>query len=692
MNQFRFSFRVGAVLLVIALLMGVFAVRLYDVQVLQSTKQTANDAGTFTYRTRVTAARGEILDRNGNVLIGNRASFNISLVYDVLFSAEHPNEKLRQLTNLAYESGLKIVDHLPITAKKPYEYTTDQFSSIWNGYLKTYLAEQDWDTDISAPQLIRRMMDRYNIPEDWSEDEARRVLSVRYELSLRHCTNLPTYIFVEDVDSATLAKLMELNVPGANVETSTVREYNTNYAAHILGTVGPFGSDEQYEHYKELGYPMDAVIGQSGLEQAFEEQLHGTDGMRETTISEDGSILEEHYLVEPKAGNNVELSIDIGLQKTTEDALRDLIEDLKANGLNEWGSGKDVGGGSAVVMSVKTGEVLACASYPTFNLQTYSDDFADLVANEDTPLVNRALDATYPPGSVFKPCTTIAALQSKAISPDIEIRDEGIYRRFEDQGYLPRCMLWTTAQATHGTLTIQEALQYSCNYFFYEIGYRTGIEAIEQTAKGLGLGEYTGVELHEARGTRASPEAKAANHTGDEALWFGGDTVSAAIGQSEHSYTPIQLCSYMCTLGNKGTRYKATFLRRVISADYQNLLFVNEPVILSQMDITQETYDVFSEGMRLSANKGTACTYLWNIKLGIDICAKTGTAEHGSGGSDNASFVVFAPREDPVIAISVYVERAAGSSNLGKVPRAILIDYFNQSSFADYYPSEYRMN
>lgn len=691
MNQFRFSFRVTALFLVIVLIMGVFVVRLYGVQVVESTKQTANDAGTFTYQTRVTAARGEILDRNGNVLIGNRASFNISLVYDVLFSADNPNEKLRQLTNLAVENGLTIVDHLPVTDKKPYEYTTEQFSSLWNGYLKTYLSELDWDTDMSAPQLIRRLMDRYNIPEDWSEDEARRVISVRYELALRHYTNLPTYIFVEDVDPDTLAKLMELNVPGANVETSTVREYNTEYAAHILGTVGPM-SQEQYDYYKDLGYSMDAVIGQSGLEQAFEEDLHGTDGLRETTISADGTILKEEYLVEPKAGNNIELAIDIGLQKTTEDALAALIEDLKANGLNEYGSGKDVGGGAAVVMSVKTGEVLACASYPTFNLKTYSEDFADLVANEDTPLVNRALEACYPPGSVFKPCTTIAALQSGAIDPDIEITDEGIYRRFEDQGYLPRCMLWTTAHSTHGTLTIQKALQVSCNYFFYEIGYRTGIEAIEQTAKGLGLGEYSGVELYEARGARACPEVKAANHEGSDAVWFGGDTVSAAIGQSEHSYTPIQLCSYMCTLGNRGTRYKATFLRRVISSDYQDLLFVNEPVILSQMEISQEAYDVFSEGMRLSANKGTACTYLWNINLGIDICAKTGTAEHGSGGSDNASFVVFAPKEDPVIAIAVYVERAAGSSNLGQIPRAVLIDYFNDSSFSDYYPSEYRMN
>lgn len=689
MNQYRFRFRMGALILIIALIMGIFAVRLYAIQITESTREIANISGTFTYKTRVPAARGEVLDCNGTVLIGNRASYNISLVYDVLFSAENPNEKLRRLTNLAAAHELNVVDHLPITLQKPYEYTTAEVPSAWSDYLRSYLTARDWDTDISAPQLIRNMIDRYNIPKDWSEDEVRRVLSVRYELDLRFCTNLPTYIFAEDVPPAALAQLMELNVPGAGVETATAREYNTQYAAHILGSIGKMNSEE-YEHYKDLDYPMDAYVGKSGLELAFEEQLHGVDGVRETTMSEDGTILSDRYLSLPKSGSNIELTIDISLQETTEKALAKMIEDLKENGYGKSGSGKDVSGGAVVVMSVHTGEVLSCASYPTFNLQTYSEDINDLLTGEDQPLYNRALEATYPPGSVFKPCTTVAALSSGAIDPDIRIKDEGVYRRFADQGYYPRCMLWTTQGATHGTLTIEEAIQVSCNYFFYEVGYRTGIRTIEETAKAFGLGEYTGVELTEARGTRASPEAKAANHTGDQAVWFDGDTVSAAIGQSEHSYSPIQLCSYVCTLANKGTRYKATFLKRIISSDYQTVEKQNEPIILSQMNISQEIFDIYANGMRRSATIGTAGTHLYDFNY--KVCAKTGTAEHGSGGSDNASFVVFAPMNAPEIAIAIYVERAAASGNLGQIARTILEHYFTETDITDTYPAENRMS
>lgn len=694
MNQYKITLRVSAIFIIMVLVMGIFSIRLYSVQVKDHDSTKVNGvAGTYTYSTRVTAARGQILDRNGNILVGNRASFNINLVYDVLFSSDDPNENLRRLTNMAIENGLTITDHLPVTLSKPYEYRKDEFSSQWSDYLTTYLTERDWDTDISAPQLIRRLKDRYNFPEDWTEDEVRRVISVRYELELRHCTNLPVYVFAEDVDADALAEMMELNIPGAFVQSSTVREYYTDLAAHILGTVGPMNSTE-YEYYQKLDYPMDAYVGKSGFELAFEEQLHATDGMLETTIAADGTIVDEHYSVEPKAGNNIQLTIDIDMQQATEDALAEMFQVLQSGELNEYHTGSDASGGACVVMSVKTGEVLACASYPTFNLSTYREDYSELVKDKFNPLFNRALEGTYPPGSIFKPCTTIAALESGSIDPDITIEDKGVYWRFEDQGYLPRCMLWTTMMATHGTLTIQEALQKSCNYFFYEIGWRTGIENIEKTAKALGLGEYTGVEIAEAKGVRASPEAKAKTFDGDAGIWFGGDTVAAAIGQSSHEYTPIQMCSYAATLANQGTRYKATFLKSIISSDYETIIQKNEPVILSQLDISDQTYDIYTDGMQRSAYKGTASSYLRELQdtLGIQVCAKTGTAEHGTGGSDNAAFICFAPKDDPQIAIAVYAERAANSSFLGQIPMKLIQFYYNQSAYLDTVPAENRLD
>ena len=693
MNQHKFSFRVTALILLAALMLGVFSVRLYNVQVVEGSAQEATPSGSYTYYTRVTAARGEILDRNGKVLVGNRASFNIVLIYPVLFSSEDPNGSLRALTNLAVQRGLEIVDHLPVASEKPYEYTKDQYSSVWNDYFKTFLAAREWDSDISAPQLIRRLRERYHIPDDWTEEEARRVISVRYELELRHCTNLPNYVMLEDVDAISLAELTELNIPGVTVEKSTVREYYTDYAAHILGRVADM-NPEEYEYYKQYDYAMDAKVGKEGLEKAFELELHATDGMLQTTIASDGTILEEHYVVEPVAGNNVELSIDIDLQKVAEDELEGLILDLRENGLNGTDRGKDAEGGAVVAMSVKTGEVLVSASYPTFNLSTYAEDYNDLLEEDFAPLYNRAVQGTQPPGSTFKMVTTIAAINEGVIKPGYEINDLGVYRRFENAGYTPRCMLYTTSNgtATHGSINVMEALSVSCNYYFYEIGWMTGIEAIDQTAKALGLGESTGIEIYEETGHRANPETKSALYAGSSGAWYGGDTVSAAIGQSENRFTPMQLCSYTAALANRGVRYQATFLRRVLSSDYEELVRAHTPTVLSTLEISDDAYKAYTEGMRLAVTSYSGTSYSLFGNYDVAVCAKTGTAEHGSGGSDNASFVLYAPADDPEIAIAIYVEKGAQGGNLGKIAKAILDVYFSEASAVDTVPAENRLN
>ncbi len=684
MNQHKFSFRVGVLILLVALMAGVFGVRLYDVQVTQARAADSAPSGSHTYRTRVTAARGEILDRNGKVLIGNRASYNLTLINAVIFSAETPNENLRKLTNLCTELGLEYTDHFPVTMEKPYEYTTDEYSSTWNGYFKTFLSERGWDSDISAPQLIRRLKSKYNIPSDWSEEEARRVISIRYELDLRRYTSLPTYVLMQDVDAVSLAAITELNIPGVNVETSSVRQINTTYAAHILGRIGLMNAEE-YEIYKEQDYAMDAYVGKEGMEKAFESDLHGTDGTRVTTISSDGTVLEEYYKVMPQAGKNIELTIDIDLQKVAEDALAAHILDLRAN---EGESGSDAEGGAVVVQEVKTGEILACASYPTFNLATYSQDYNNLLEQDYAPLYNRALQAAYPPGSTFKMVTAIAAIDSGTVGRWYEIEDKGIYRRFEDVGYTPRCMLYTTAGATHGYVNAMQAIAVSCNYYFYEVGYLTGITKIDATAKALGLGEATGIELDESVGRRANPETKKSLYGEGSNGWYDADTVAASIGQSENRFTPMQLVCYTSALANHGTRYKATFLQRVLSADYSELLYESQPEIASQLSISDEAYAAYSEGMRLGVTWANGTSYYYLHDYDVAVASKTGTAEHGGNGSDNASFVLYAPADDPQIAISVYVEKGAAGSRLAKIAKAIMDAYFSSSSAVDTLPAE----
>lgn len=680
MNQHKFSFRVGVLILLIAVMAGIFGVRLYDVQVTQASQVDHTPSGSHTYRTRVTAARGEILDRNGKVLIGNRASYNLTLIYAIVFSAENPNENLRKLTNLCNELGLEMTDHFPVTMEKPYTYTTNEYSSTWNSYFKTFLDERGWDSDISAPQLIRRLKDTYHLPADWTEEEARRVISIRYELDLRRWTSLPTYVLLNDVDSVSLAAITELNIPGVNVETSTVRQYNTTYAAHILGRIGLMNAEE-YEIYKEKDYAMDAYVGKEGLEKAFEDDLHGTDGLRVTTISADGTVLEEYYKTVPQAGKNIELTIDIDLQKVSEDALKAHILSLREDD-------GDAEGGAVVVQEVKTGQILACASYPTFDPATYSQKYNELLETDFAPLYNRALQAAYPPGSTYKMVTTIASIDSGTIGRWVEIEDKGIYRRFEDVGYTPRCMLYTTAGATHGYVNAMEALAVSCNYYFYEVGYQTGITKIDEVAKALGLGEATGVELDESVGRRANAETKKLLYSKGYDGWYDADTVAAAIGQSENRFTPMQLACYTSALANHGTRYKATFLQRVLSSDYSELLYESTPVVASQLNISDEAYAAYTEGMRLSVTWANGTSHYYLGDYDVAVCAKTGTAEHGGNGSDNAAYVLYAPADDPQIAIAVYVEKGTPGSRLAKVARAILDAYFSTSSNVDTVPAE----
>ena len=693
MKQFKLSSRAVSFLLLIAVILGIFSVRLYQLQVTEAVDHSKKVQDSVTYETRITAARGEILDRDGTVLVGNRAAFNIILIKDVVYSTDDTNGKLRSLVNLCDQLGLEFNDHLPITKQKPYEYDFDSYNSTYNGFFKDFLYKRDWDGDISAAQFISRMRDRYNIPADWSEEEARALISVRYELDLRGFTHLPSYELLNDVDTGSLAAITELGIPGLAVVATTVREYYTDCAAHILGYIGDM-DQEQYEYYKPFGYEMDAKVGQSGLEAAFESELHATDGLKRTTIAMDGTVLHEEWVTEPKAGNNVELTIDLDLQALGEEALEATILDLRENGLNGKDLAKDAEGGALVAMDVKTGEILVCASYPTYDLSRFFEDYNITKEQPYNPFFNRALMAEYPPGSVFKMVTTIAAVDSGTIHPLFEVYDEGVYKRFETEVYTPRCMLYTATNgaATHQSINVMEALAVSCNYYFYEVGWMTGIDKIDEVARALGLAEPTGVELYEETGRRANPETKANLYDNDASVWYGGDTIAAAIGQSEHRFTPLQLCSYTCALANQGIRYEATFLRRVLSADYDELIMENEPTIASQLEISDLAYETIIEGMNMS-------TYIYNgtsnavfSDYDIKVCAKTGTAEHGSGGSDNGSFVLFAPADDPVIAIAIYVEKGAQGGHLGNIAKALLDAYFSETNSIDTVPGENELN
>ncbi len=668
--------RAGILLGIFLLVLGFYCFRLYRIQVVDTGGNT-NNITTFETRTRVKAARGNILDRNGNVLVTNRASYDLTVNHFVLTSSATPNETLLKLVQLCRQKGVEYTDHLPISKETPYTYTLGEYNTSWQNHFQSFLSYRDQlDSDISAVLLMEKLRESYKIPEDWSDADARAVLGLRYELSLRNCVaSLSNYVFLSDVNSDMLAAVLELNVPGMNVESSTVRQYSTKYAAHILGYVGAMNS-KQWEHYKEIeGYSMDALVGQTGLEEAFENYLHGTDGTRVDVVTKDGTLVESYFEIEPKAGQNVQISIDLNLQMAAEDSMEVTIQQLRDPEFNKEEDGRDADGAAVVAMDIKTGQVLVCGSYPTFNLGTLFEDFDDLNNTPLQPMFNRALQATYPPGSTYKMSMTLAGIQAGEIGKRTEIEDKGVFTKYA--GFRAKCLKYTNQGKTHGSIDCTDALKYSCNYFYYELGDRLSIDQIDGMAKGLGLGEKSGIELYEAQGQRANPETKDKEHDGDDSRWYKGDQILASIGQSENRFTPMQLCSYVTTIANKGDRYRATFMNRVVSSDYSNVVTEAERELLNTVELSNEAVKAVVEGMVKCAGESGGTAYKIFKDYPITVAAKTGTAQTGrTDCSDNGAFVCFAPAEDPQIAVVVYGEKAGHGSSLGNVAKAVLDAYF----------------
>ena len=692
MNR-RIRVRVTAFVLSIALIMGLFAFRLYKIQS-DVDEETLYMADSTYYYTTVEAARGQILDRNGTVLVTNRASYDIVIVSFVLFNGPNPTQSILDLLDLCEELGIEMESHLPITPTKPYEYTLDDYGQNWQDHFKTFLRSRSIDTDIPAGALMKILREAYKLPEGLSDERAFELIAVRYELELRGIQGMPleNYVLAKDVSSEQLSAIIELDIPGVIVDTTTVREYKTPYASHLLGFTGAMSWEEYSENFRDQGYAMNARVGKDGVEKAFEEYLHGTDGQMKTTVTADGEILEQYYTKVPQPGSNVELSIDINLQTVAAKALEDLILDLRQNGVGASKGGMDAKGGAVVVQEVKTGEVLASVSYPSYTMEEFqnADSFAKLRDDDVySPLLDRTRFAAYAPGSIYKMCTAIAAMDVAGYGPGYTVRDQGRYTKYELEGYAPACYIYTSTGHTHGVVDLREALRDSCNYYFYEVGLQVPTAELDRIAKALGLGEPTGSELAEYVGQRANAESKSQVFAGtSQSEWVDGDKLQAVIGQSLNAFTPLQMACYTSALANGGTRYEATFLRRVVSWDFKELLEESTPTVASQLYISPEALKAVNEGMQMAAHErvgynssvdGTASAYLFDYP--IKVAAKTGTAQHGAGDtSDNASFVCYAPADDPQVAIAIYVEQGAQGGNLGKIVRAILDEYFSQES------------
>jgi penicillin-binding protein 2 len=657
-------------LLLIALV-ATYAAALYKLQVVEGAKYYEQSQNSIVTTQTVTAVRGDILDRYGRVLVSNRSCNNLTINSDELFEQDDPNAIILELCETVTECGDTYADELPISMDAPFEFDEDM-SDVDRERLNEYLDNKGLDRNISAVELMAYFRERFDIDANYDSRQTRIIAGIRYALNMHYIVKTSDYVFAEDVSIELITRLMEGSLVGYNVEVSYTREYNTIYASHLLGYVTSIYSDEA-DYYTELGYPLNAQVGREGAEQAFEEYLHGEDGEAKITSTSSGTVTNIVYTKEPEPGNNVYLTIDIGLQETAEQALGSYITQ-KNDELAAEGSTELITGGAVVAVDVKTGEPLTVASYPNYDLSTILEDYDDLLADENSPLFNRAINGIYAPGSTFKPCVSIAAMAEGKITPETTVYDEVTYTKYTD--YQPSC--WIKGQGTHGTVNVSGALKVSCNYFFYMVGDMLGADTIARYARLFGLGEATGIELNESLGTVSCAETKKQLLGEEDGTWYVGDSLQTAIGQSYNQYTPLQLATYIATIANGGTRYSTSMLKAVRSYDYSENIFERTPQILSTVDVDSSYFDAVHQGMWAVANStdGTAYSIFGNYAY-CEVAAKTGTAQMGDGVANNAVFVCYAPADDPEIAVAVVVEKGIAGSSIGTIAKQVLDYYFS---------------
>ena len=695
-------------LLVVALL-ALCVGTLYKLQIIEGAAYYEESQNKQVSEQTVTAARGNILDRYGRVLVSNRECYNLKISDKRLFSdeVEDPNAVILQMINMVEAAGDKYTDDLPITKEPPFEYTN--MTDIQRMLLNAYLKDKGLDEDTTAVELMSYFRTRYDIAGSYNAEEMRKIASVRYAVNVRYAINTNPYVFVEDASIDLISDLMGVVGNVVEVETSYIREYNTQYAAHILGYVQAM-SDADMEKYRpgkeNSTYDYDTKVGKDGVELAFENWLHGTNGKATVERTASGTVTSTIYTEDPVPGNHVYLTIDIQLQEAVERILETGIQTLQLkrdeDNLKAVSEGRtddvreDIQGGAIVVVDIKTGEPLAIASYPTYNLSTLLEDYDEISSTEYDPLFNRALLGAYAPGSTFKPCTAIAGLSENIINTETQILCDGVFTKYSDQGYAPECWIYTQDHLTHGNDNVTEALKDSCNIFFYTMADNLGIRKLMEYAEDFGLGESTGIELVETTGNLANPD----NHlTYDVDAWVDGATAHTGIGQSDSRFTPLQLAEYCAAIANGGTRHSAALLKSVRSFDYSRQLYQKDTEALSTVETADYNWAAVQRGMYLMANDISSSSLTVYYALGnysyngvsLPVAAKTGTSQLGEDKTNNAIFMCYAPFDDPQIAISIVVERGQAGANLSSMARNVLDAYFglgDKSSTAD---SEYTL-
>ena len=662
MDPKRFTRRLvalGAAMFLVAL---VFVVTMFDAQIVHGDDYLAKSVRANAKVETVKDTRGIITDRNGKVLVSNRAVYTLNFDSS-LVAHDELNDTLLRLIDLMNAQGVEIKDTIPLSQSVPYAYdTTDGGAKALVKYLVSlkWMDEDDVDENglpagITGPSLYLRLRSEYGVDASLPAATARTLVGLRYSLAVARLNGSSVFEFASDVDVALISIIKDGNYLGVQVDTSSVRVYETDYAAHVLGYTG---SIQDWDDYKDKdGYTLASIVGISGVENAFEDYLHGSDGKRLVTFDNDsGKITGELYSVEPKPGSTVALTIDIDFQEDVEQSLERTVGAMtKSDGIER--------GAAVAVVQVGTSDVLALASYPTYSLSTFRQDIAALSSDSvRRPLWNRATQASYAPGSTLKPLTAIAALESGATTVREKLYDTG---KWVYPGY-SASYTYCWKRSGHGSLNVRGAIMNSCNYYFAEMGYRMGMDTLREYYAKFGLGSPTGIEIGDTAGRLPSQ-----NEGENLAPW-------AAFGQANQEYSPLQLANYIATLCGGGDRYATHLLKNVRSSGSGALEYVYDAEPVETIAMSSENLSAVLAGMHDLATDGAVSQYFKDCI--VDAAAKTGTVQTGDTKNNNGAFVCFAPYDDPQIAVAIVIEKGGSGAALASTAVQVLNAYFSNTS------------
>ena len=654
----------------------VLIVQLFNLQIVNGKEYRETSNTRLSRETVVKAARGSIKDRTCNLLVTTKMGFNVDL-YKIKIDTATLNKTILNTIRILESNKDKYINNLPIKVN-PFEFENQDEETQ-----KKWKKGNDINENATAEECFYSLKKEYKIEQE-DISEAYKIMVVRYEIARNGYSSIRPVTIAKDVSRASAVKLGEQSIyfPGISATTEPLVSYPSgSLASHILGYVGNITQAEL--DGREDTYGINDVIGKVGIQYVFEEYLRGQNGIKQLDMSVDGNITDEYITKEAVAGSDVILTIDANLQATTEKALANNIKKIASGGFSKTSEAK---AGAAVVMNVKTGEILAMASYPDYEPELFVNGISQKKLdeyNKGDNIFNRAISGVYAPGSTFKMITAIAGLETGAITPTEKINDVGVYKKAHE----PACWIWNSYGMTHGWLNVTDAIIHSCNYFFYEVGYRVTIDNIAKYAKYYGLGQKTNVELPmEEEGVVATRDK--AKERGDE--WQIGETLSAAIGQSYNSYTPIQMAKYISMLANGGKPIDVSIVKSVIDVNGNQISkeeitkFVNAKLGLEKqekedLNIKKENLEAILKGMKGVTSEEGGTAYSTFADFNIELGGKTGSAQTDVNGKVNGWFVGFAPYDEPEVAVVVLVENAGSGSYTAEVARDILQEYFGMN-------------